>query len=75
MTDEIEIELTKGQAGIKGWESCPWCGKYIEEKEDSVRIGIDFKYEWIHLSCFVKKCDELVKQSEELPNPSKRDIH
>jgi hypothetical protein len=73
--DEVEIELTKGQAGYRGVNSCPVCNKFIEQTEDSVRIGIDCNYGWIHLLCFIKMSKEILEKAGYFSNPSKRNAH
>ena len=74
MTDGVEIELTKGQAGMKGFSCCSFCQEFIEEIEDSIRIGIDFKYEWFHLSCFIKECKAILEKAGYSSNPSQRNV-
>lgn len=75
MNDDIEIELAKGQAGYREVNSCPVCKKFIEQTEDSVRIGIDCNYRWIHLLCFIEECKEILDKAGYSSNPSKRNAH
>ena len=74
MTDDLEIDLTKGQSGYKGLSSCSYCNKFIEEPEDSVRIGIDYHYEWVHLYCFIEMIKSVLEKAEYSANPSKRNL-
>lgn len=74
MTDSLEFELTKGQAGFKGLSCCYHCRKFIEPDEDSVRIEVDYKSEWVHLFCFIEMCEDILTKAEYSPNPSKRFI-
>jgi hypothetical protein len=75
MTDDLEIELTKGQAGFKGMSHCFHCQKFIEPSEDSVRIEVDYTSEWVHLFCFIDMCKTILEKAGYSTNPSKRNAH
>lgn len=66
MTHELEIDLTHGQAGIKSCDHCAFCEKYIEKTEDSVCIGVDYSYEWVHLDCFLKHIQPVLEKARKL---------
>lgn len=72
---DVEIKLTKGQGGLKQVNACSYCNKYIAKRKDSVRIGLDYTYEWVHLQCFIKMCEKILEKAGYSCNPSKRDSH
>lgn len=75
MTTDVEIELTKGQAGYERVSSCSKCRKFIRKDEDSVRVETDYHSEWLHLKCFIEICKPVLEKAGYSTNPSKRDIY
>lgn len=72
---DVEIELTKGQAGFEPLSSCYCCHKFIKPDEDSVRIAVDYSSEWMHLFCFIEMCKLILEKAGYSSNPSKRNAH
>ena len=61
----LEIDLAKGQAGYRGISSCGICEKFIDEGIDSVCIGLEYHYEWVHLTCFMNLIKPVINKANE----------
>jgi translation initiation factor IF-3 len=64
--NEIEIDLTKGQADYEfAGNCCAHCRKWIKKDEDSVRVEVNYESVWVHLDCFMEMCKKILERSKQ----------